>query len=71
MKTVKFWKPALVGAVLLGVGRLFYGCSGKEESRYEPQKLERGKFIQKITASGIINPISTAQRKVMGVSFPD
>ena len=59
MKAGKFGKLALWGIILLGVGGLVYGCSGKEESRYETQKLERGKIIQKITASGIINPIST------------
>lgn len=59
MKAGKFGKLALWGIILLGAGGLVYGCSGKEESRYETQKLERGKIIQKITASGIINPIST------------
>ena len=59
MKTGKFGKLALWGIILLGAGGLVYGCSGKEESRYDTQKLERGKIIQKITASGIINPIST------------
>lgn len=59
MEAGKFGKLALWGIILLGAGGLVYGCSGKEESRYETQKLERGKIIQKITASGIINPIST------------
>ena len=59
MKISKVSKISIVGGVLIVAASLIYGCSGQDSDTYITQKLEKGKIIQKITASGIINPIST------------
>lgn len=59
MKISKVGKISIVGGVLIVAASLIYGCSGQDSDTYITQKLEKGKIIQKITASGIINPIST------------
>lgn len=59
MKISKVGKFSIVGGVLIVAASLIYGCSGQDSDTYITQKLEKGKIIQKITASGIINPIST------------
>ena len=59
MKISKVGKFSIVCGVLIVAASLIYGCSGQDSDTYITQKLEKGKIIQKITASGIINPIST------------
>ena len=59
MKISKVGKIGILGVVVVAAVSLIYGCSGKDSDTYITQKLEKGKIIQKITASGIINPIST------------
>lgn len=59
MKISKVGKISMLSAAVIATASLIYGCSGKDSDTYITQKLENGKIIQKITASGIINPIST------------
>ena len=59
MKISKVGKISMLSAVVIATASLIYGCSGQDSDTYITQKLEKGKIIQKITASGIINPIST------------
>ena len=59
MKISKVGKISMLSAAVIATASLIYGCSGKDSDTYITQKLEKGKIIQKITASGIINPIST------------
>ncbi len=54
----KYTKVALVGCFFLGVGFLFLSPQ-KSGDEYITQKLAKGNIIEKVTASGIINPIST------------
>lgn len=54
-KNVKLWTAA---ALVVGIAA-FYGCSSENKETYITKKLERGDITEKITASGIINPIST------------
>ena len=53
-------KSKIMGIVLVaaGVGFLLWGRAEKTES-FVTKKLEKGNITEKITASGIINPIST------------
>lgn len=51
-------KAILVIAVIGGVAYYFLH-NGKKEQSFVTKKLERGEITEKITASGIINPIST------------
>ena len=59
MKISKVGKISMLSAAVIATASLIYGCSGQDSDTYITQKLENGKIIQKITASGIINPIST------------
>lgn len=59
MKISKVGKISMLSAAVIATASLIYGCSGTDSDTYITQKLENGKIIQKITASGIINPIST------------
>ena len=59
MKISKVGKIGILGVVVVAAVSLIYGCSKQDSDTYITQKLEKGKIIQKITASGIINPIST------------
>jgi len=59
MKKHSLWKWLLLGSVVIGVGFGLYGCSQENKITYITAPLTRGNIIQKITASGIINPIST------------
>lgn len=59
MKISKVGKISMLSAAVIATASLIYGCSGQDSDTYITQKLEKGKIIQKITASGIINPIST------------
>jgi len=45
--------------VLLAGAALYYGRTDIKQPDYLVQKLERGTITQKVTASGVINPIST------------
>lgn len=53
-----FIKIILLFAIIGGVVFFFSG-NGKKEQSFDTKKLERGAITEKITASGIINPIST------------
>lgn len=54
----KYMKYGVICCALIGVGFvLFAPQDGKDE--YITQKLTKGNIIEKVTASGIINPIST------------
>lgn len=53
-----FIKIILLFAIIGGVVFYFSG-NGKKEQSFDTKKLERGAITEKITASGIINPIST------------
>ena len=59
MKKHSLWKWILLGFVAIGLGFGFYGCSKENKIEYITVPLTKGNIIQKITASGIINPIST------------
>ena len=59
MKKHSLWKWILLGSVVIGVGFGLYGCNKENKITYITAPLTRGNIIQKITASGIINPIST------------
>ena len=51
-------KYGVICCALVGVGFLFFAPeNGRDE--YITQKLSKGNIIEKVTASGIINPIST------------
>ncbi len=54
----KIYKFILPVVLLSGVA-VYYHDTGSAKPNYVTQKLERGTIIQKVTASGIINPIST------------
>lgn len=54
-KTLKYF---ILLAIVIGLG-YFYGPIQKKSAEYVTQKLEKGAITQKVTASGIINPIST------------
>lgn len=58
MKYKQLLKIGVAGAALVGI-LAFYGCSGSKKDYFETAKLEKGMITEKITASGIINPIST------------
>lgn len=53
-----FIKIILLFAIIGGVVFYFSG-NGKKEQSFDTKKLEKGAITEKITASGIINPIST------------
>lgn len=59
MKKHSLWKWILLGTVVTGVGFGLYGCNQENKITYITAPLTKGNIIQKITASGIINPIST------------
>lgn len=54
----KVWKIALPATVAV-VGFVLFGCDGADKDTYVTKKAERGEIIEKVTASGVINPIST------------
>lgn len=54
----KVWKIAVPAAVA-AVGFMLFGCNGADKDTYVTKKAERGEIIEKVTASGVINPIST------------
>ncbi len=54
----KIYKYALP-LVLLAGAAVYYRGSDVKQPDYVVQKLERGAIMQKVTASGVINPIST------------
>lgn len=54
----KVWKIAVPAAVA-AVGFMLFGCDGADKDVYVTKKAERGEIIEKVTASGVINPIST------------
>lgn len=57
-KMKKYIKYLILPAVILGIV-LYYGGNKKGGDEYVTKRLERGPITEKITASGIINPIST------------
>ena len=54
----KIWKIVVAGMVLL-LGVLLFGCEDDSANAYITKKVKKGEIIEKVTASGIINPIST------------
>ena len=48
----------MAGMVLL-LGVLLFGCEDDSANAYITRKVKKGEIIEKVTASGIINPIST------------
>ncbi len=54
----KIWKIVVAGMVLL-LGVLLFGCEDDSANAYITRKVKKGEIIEKVTASGIINPIST------------
>lgn len=54
----KFIKFAVPAALILGVA-FYFKSSGVAVPSYVTQKLKKGEITEKVTASGIINPIST------------
>lgn len=54
----KYIKYGVIGCLLFGVG-FFLLTPQKNNNEYITQKLSKGNIIEKVTASGIINPIST------------
>lgn len=48
----------MAGMVLL-LGVLLFGCEDDSANAYITKKVKKGEIIEKVTASGIINPIST------------
>lgn len=54
----KILKLLILVAILAG-GVVFLGCTSEKADEYTTKKLNKGPITQKITASGIINPIST------------
>lgn len=54
----KYWKYVIPVVAVLGFF-VFYRGSAENKPNYITQKLVRGPIVQKVTASGIINPIST------------
>ena len=59
MKKHSLWKWILLGSVVIGIGFGSYSCSQENKITYITAPLTKGNIIQKITASGVINPIST------------
>ena len=54
----KIWKIVVAGMVLL-LGVVLFGCEDDSANAYITKKVKKGEIIEKVTASGIINPIST------------
>ncbi len=54
----KYVKYILLLIVILGVG-FYYQSNQQKKEEYVTQKLAKGSITEKVTASGIINPIST------------
>ena len=54
----KYMKYGVICCALIGVGFVFFAPQ-KNANEYITQKLSKGNIIEKVTASGIINPIST------------
>ncbi len=54
----KVWKYAVL-AVVAGCGVLLFGFDSGKENSFITKKAVRGKIVEKVTASGVINPIST------------
>ena len=54
----KYVKYILLLIVILGVG-FYYQSNQQKKDEYVTQKLTKGSITEKVTASGIINPIST------------
>lgn len=54
----KYVKYILLLIVILGVG-FYYQSNQQKKDEYVTQKLAKGSITEKVTASGIINPIST------------
>lgn len=54
----KIWKIVVAGMILL-LGVLLFGCEDDSANAYITKKVKKGEIIEKVTASGIINPIST------------
>lgn len=52
------WKIG-VSATVAAVGVLLFGCDSGNKDEFVTKKAERGVIIEKVTASGVINPIST------------
>lgn len=48
----------MAGMILL-LGVLLFGCEDDSANAYITKKVKKGEIIEKVTASGIINPIST------------
>ena len=60
MKTyIKKYMKFIVAAVVLLIIAIYFGHSSGSKVSFKTQKLERGNITETITASGIINPIST------------
>lgn len=55
----KYLKLSLLVLLLLGCGVLALSGCGNNSGNYVTKKIEKGNIVEKITASGIINPIST------------
>lgn len=58
VKMKKVYKYLIPAVAIVGVAFL-YGGADKSKPEYVTTKLEKGTITQKVTASGIINPIST------------
>ena len=58
MKKHNLWKWLLLAFIIIGIGFGFHSCTHKSKTSYLTSPLSKGNIIQKITASGIINPIS-------------
>ena len=58
VKMKKVYKYLIPAVVVVGVA-FFYSGTDKSKPDYVTSKLEKGTITQKVTASGIINPIST------------